>query len=198
MSATDERADAPSVSATYRRLLGYSARYWPIALLAAVGMIFDAGCGSVFTYLIKPMLDQLFVVKDPATILWMPMIIIGLFAVRGIATYMADYGMARIARGVVHSLRAEVFDKYLRLPTAFFTREPASHQISRMTYTVEQVASASTDALKIAVLDGLMIVGQLWVMLVNSARLTLAWALHDTPTEHAGNARAYFSVGFQF
>ena len=30
------------------------------------------------------------------------------------------------------------------------------------------------------------------------ARLTLAWALHDTPTEHAGNARAYFSVGFQF
>jgi subfamily B ATP-binding cassette protein MsbA len=82
--------------------------------------------------------------------------------------------MARIARGVVHSLRAEVFDKYLRLPTAFFTREPASHQISRMTYTVEQVASASTDALKIAVLDGLMIVGQLWVMLVNSARLTLA------------------------
>jgi hemolysin activation/secretion protein len=30
------------------------------------------------------------------------------------------------------------------------------------------------------------------------ARLTLAWALHDTPTDHAGNARAYFSVGFQF
>jgi subfamily B ATP-binding cassette protein MsbA len=174
VSATGERTDEPTVSATYRRLLGYSARYWPIAIVAAIGMMFDAGCGSVFTFLIKPMLDQLFVVKDPATILWMPLMIIGLFVVRGIATYMADFGMARIARGVVHSLRAEVFDKYLRLPTAFFSREPASYQISRMTYTVEQVANASTDALKVAVLDGLMIVGQLWVMLVNSARLTLA------------------------
>jgi hemolysin activation/secretion protein len=30
------------------------------------------------------------------------------------------------------------------------------------------------------------------------ARLTLAWALHDTPATHVGEARAYFSVGFQF
>jgi hemolysin activation/secretion protein len=30
------------------------------------------------------------------------------------------------------------------------------------------------------------------------ARLTLAWALHDTPATYAGEARAYFSVGFQF
>jgi subfamily B ATP-binding cassette protein MsbA len=137
-------------------------------------MVFDAACGSAFTLIIKPMLDNLFVVKDATTILWMPIVIVGLFVVRGIATYLADTGMARIARGVVATLREEVFDKYLRLPTAFFSREPASHQISRMTYTVEQVANASTDALKIAILDGLMIVGQLAVMLYNSARLTLA------------------------
>ena len=30
------------------------------------------------------------------------------------------------------------------------------------------------------------------------ARLTLAWALHDTPATHVGETRAYFSVGFQF
>jgi subfamily B ATP-binding cassette protein MsbA len=163
-----------AVYSTYRRLLGYSSRYRPIAVLAAIGMVFDAACGSVFTFLIKPMLDELFVVKDPVTIFWMPIVIIGLFTVRGAASYTADYGMARIARGVVQTLRTEVFDKYLRLPTAFFSREPASHQIARMTYTVEQVANASTDALKIVVLDGLMIIGQVCVMLYWSARLTLA------------------------
>ena len=174
MSANGEGAARVSSLATYRRLLGYSARYWPIAIVAAVGMVFDAACGSAFTLVIKPMLDDLFVVKDKTTILWMPIVIVGLFVIRGIATYFADYGMARIARGVVLTLRAEVFDKYLRLPTAFFSREPASHQIARMTYTVEQVANASTDALKVAILDGLMIVGQLGVMLYNSARLTVA------------------------
>jgi len=30
------------------------------------------------------------------------------------------------------------------------------------------------------------------------ARLTLGWALHDTPTTRAGSAQAYFSIGVQF
>jgi ATP-binding cassette, subfamily B, bacterial MsbA len=168
-----EPAEA-AVYPTYRRLLGYSARYWPVAVIASIGMLFDAGCGSAFTLVIKPMLDDLFVAKDATTIFWMPLVIVGLFLIRGAATYVADYGMAHIARGVVQTLRAEVFDKYLRLPTAFFSSEPPSNQIARMTYTVEQVANASTDALKIAVLDGLMVIGQVSVMLYNSARLTLA------------------------
>jgi len=174
VSTTSEGAPGTAASATYRRLLGYSARYWPVAVIAAIGMLFDAGCGSAFTLVIKPILDDLFVAKDPTMIFWMPIIIVGLFLVRGAASYVADYGMAYIARGVVQTLRAEVFDKYLRLPTAFFSSEPPSHQIARMTYTVEQVANASTDALKIAVLDGLMVIGQVSVMLYNSARLSLA------------------------
>ncbi|HEY7871130.1 MAG TPA: lipid A export permease/ATP-binding protein MsbA [Rudaea sp.] len=160
--------------ATWRRLLGYSSRYWPIALLAMLGMIFDAACASVFTLIIKPMLDDLFVHKDKATIFWMPIFIVGLFLVRGMATYTAGYNMAKIARGVIKTLREEVFAKYLSLPAAFFQRESSSVQISRMTFTVEQVANASTDGLKILVLDGLMIVGQVCVMLYHSARLTLA------------------------
>ena len=166
--------DSASPWATWRRLLRYSARYWPIAMLAMVGMIFDAACGSVFTLIIKPMLDDLFVHKDKATIFWMPVFIVGLFLVRGMATYTAGYNMAKIARGVIQTLREQVFRKYLTLPAAFFQRESSAVQISRMTFTVEQVANASTDGLKILVLDGLMIVGQISVMLYNSARLTLA------------------------
>jgi ATP-binding cassette, subfamily B, bacterial MsbA len=162
-----------SAGATYRRLLGYSARYWPVAMLALVGMVFDAACGSVFTFSIKPMLDGLFSQKDPKTIFWMPIFIVVLFIIRGVATFMADYGVAHIGRGVVKTLREEIFCKYLRLPAAYFSREPAANLISRMTYTVEQVANASTDAFKIVVLDGLMILGQLCVMLYHSAWLTL-------------------------
>jgi subfamily B ATP-binding cassette protein MsbA len=160
--------------ATWRRLLRYSARYWPIALLATLGMVFDAGCASVFTLIIKPMLDDLFVRNDKFAIFWMPIFIVALFLVRGMATYTAGYNMAKIARGVIQTLRREVFAKYLTFPAAYFQREASSVQVSRMTFTVEQVARASTDGLKILVLDGLMIVGQISVMLYHSARLTLA------------------------
>jgi len=170
----DAAAGNESAWATYRRLLTYSARYWPLAMIATLGMVFDAACGAAFTWIIKPMLDGLFERKDPGTIYWMPILIIALFLVRGIATFTADFSMARIARGVVQTLRDQVFGKYLTLPAAYFVRESSSVQISRMTDTVEQVANASTDALKIIVLDGLMIVGQVSVMLYQSARLTLA------------------------
>ncbi len=168
----------PSLTATYRRLLGYSARYWPLAIIAFLGMTFDAGCGALFTYLIKPMLDGLFGEhRDPVVIFWMPIAIIALFIVRGLATFSADFGVARIGRGVVQVMREEVFSKYLRMPAAFFHRETAGALISRMTYTVEQVANASTDAVKTALMDGFMVIGQACVMLWWSPRLTLVLLL---------------------
>jgi subfamily B ATP-binding cassette protein MsbA len=159
---------------TYRRLLGYSAAHWRIAALAAVGMITDAACMTLFAKLIKPMLDRLFIDKDAHTIFWMPIWIIGIFAVRGVASYLSDYGMAYVGRGVVQAIREDVFDAYLRLSDSFFSSEPTGAQIARITYTCEQVAQASTDAVKTTLVDGLTVVGLLFVMVYYSPVLTLA------------------------
>jgi ATP-binding cassette, subfamily B, bacterial MsbA len=164
---------AVSALATYRRLLGYAARHWPIASLAIVGMVFDAGVATAFTRLIQPMLDDLFITRDERMIFWMPIAIMVLFVVRGGATFATDFGMARIGRGVVRSLRDEVFARYLTLPSSWFDSQSSGNSISRLTYTVEQVAQASTDAVKVMVLDSLTVAGLIGVMLYFSARLTL-------------------------
>lgn len=158
---------------TYRRLLGYAARQWPIAVAGITGMIFDAAVATAFAALIKPMLDEQFIQRNAVTIFWMPLLMIGLFLVRGIATYVSDYSMARIGRGVVHTLRGEVFARYLQLPNNYFDREPVGQMIARLTYTVEQVAQASTDAVKVIVLDSLTVIGCVSWMLYLSAMLTL-------------------------
>ena len=106
-------------------------------------------------------------------IFWMPLIIVGLFVVRGIATFCADYSLARIGREVVETLRGEVFSRYLDLPASHYDREPSGQMIARLTYTVEQVAQASTKAVKGFVLDSLTVLGMIGVMLWYSARLTL-------------------------
>ncbi|MBB3228379.1 subfamily B ATP-binding cassette protein MsbA [Luteibacter sp. Sphag1AF] len=159
---------------TYKRLLGYTSRYWSIGLIAIVGMIIDPACLALFTNLIRPLIDDLFTNKDAHTIFWMPIWIMSIFLVRGVASYATDYGVAYIGRGVVQSIRKDVFASYMRLPATFFNREPSGQQISRITYTSEQVAQASTDALKVAVTEGLTVVGMLSVMLYQSAYLTLA------------------------
>jgi subfamily B ATP-binding cassette protein MsbA len=171
---SDVRASAPSGFALYARLLGYARRYWLVAIATVVAMIVDAGCMGLFAHSIKPMLDDLFVARDKATIFWMPIVIVGIFLVRSFAIYATDYGTAYIGRGVVQRLRQQIFDQYLRLPASFFATEPSGHQIARITYTAEQVAQASTDSVKVAVVDGLSVIFYVWVMLAASVRLTLA------------------------
>ncbi len=162
-----------SAIATYRRLLGFARRYWPFALLAVFGMIFDAAATGFFVYLIEPMLDDLFQKRDPIAIAWMPVLLIGLFLLRGVATYSSDYGMARIGRSVVRDLRDRVFGHYQRLPAAYFDREPSGQVISRVIYGAEQVAHACADAVKVMVLDSLTVLAMLTVMMWHNASLTL-------------------------
>jgi len=158
----------------YKRLLGYTKRYWAVAAIALIGMAVDAGGLALFTNELRPIIDQLFGNKDPYLIFWMPIWIIGIFAVRSLGTFVSSYGIAYIGRNVVQSIQHDVFAAYLRLPAAFFGSEPSGQQISRVTYTSEQVASASTDALKVAVTEGATVIFMLYVMLHNSAYLTLA------------------------
>jgi subfamily B ATP-binding cassette protein MsbA len=157
----------------YKRLLGYSRRYWPIGMVAIVGMLLDAGGLALFTNLLRTMIDGLFVRKDPYLIFWMPIWIVCIFLVRSCGTFASNYGVTYIGRHVVQSIQLDVFASYLRLPAAFFGKEPSGQQVSRITYTSEQVASAASEAAKVMVTDVAMVIFMLGVMLHNSAYLTL-------------------------
>jgi len=137
-------------------------------------MVVDAACTTLFAKLIKPLLDRLFIDKDASTIFWMPLWIIGIFTVRGIASFLSDYGMAYVGRSVVQTIRTQVFRAYLRLPAGFFSAEANGAQIARITYTCEQVAQASTNAVKTALIDGLTVVGLAGVMIYYSPFLAIA------------------------
>lgn len=160
-------------SDTYRRLLAYVKPYWFFWSVALVGMVFDAAASGSFAWLIKPMLDDLFDARNPQTIFWMPIALVLLFLVRGVATYAGDYGMARIGRSVVRDLRKRIFTKYQHLPAAYFDREPAGQVVSRVIYGAEQVAQASSDAVRTMIVDSLTIVAMVTVMLYHSPSLTL-------------------------
>ncbi|RDI99647.1 lipid A export permease/ATP-binding protein MsbA [Dyella solisilvae] len=158
----------------YKRLLGYTRRFWVVAVLAILGMIVDGGGLVAFTKLLVPMIDKLFTEKDPALIFWMPIWIVMIFVVRGVGTFASSYGVAYVGRNVVQAIQRDVFAAYLRLPATFFGQEHSGHQVSRITYTSEQVASASTDAVKVMVTEGMTVIGMLYVMISTSPYLTLA------------------------
>ena len=158
----------------YRRLLGYAWRYWPLLLVALVGMSIEAVAGAAFVQLMDPLVNDGFVDPQPRMAVLLPLAIVGLFVLRGIATFATDYGMARAGRSVVRDLRELVLAKYLRLPSASFDRESVPVMVSRLNFDTEQVTQASADALKVIVADGLTIALLLALMFITSVKVTLA------------------------
>ncbi|MGY6518921.1 MAG: lipid A export permease/ATP-binding protein MsbA [Lysobacteraceae bacterium] len=159
------------VRQTYGRLLRHAGRYWPLLAVSGVGMVVEAAAAAGFTKLMEPMVNQTFVAQDVSLLL--PLAIVGLFLARGIATFVKNVGMSRAGRSVVRDLRQLVLLKYLRMPSEHFDRESVPSMVSRLNYDTEQVAQASSDAIKITITDTLTLVFLLAVMLSISWRVTI-------------------------
>ncbi len=165
----------------FRRLLGYSRRYLWLIGLAIAGMALDAACTAGFTALMRPLLDEGFAGDDWRAVSWLPALVLVIFVGRGLGALVSGYCMSRAGRSVVFDLRQDLFDKLLVLPTIFFDRQARGGLISRLTFNVEQVAAASTDAITILMRDTLYVIGFLVVMLISSAKLTLVVLLLGPP-----------------
>ena len=167
----------PAAWRTYRRLLGYASKYRWYLFAAGLSMVVEAACAGAFTRLMEPMVNETFVARNPEVRWSLPMAVLGLFLLRGVATFVTDYGMARAGRSVVRDLRTQVMGKYLRLPNARFDREPVAALVSRLNYDTEQVTQATSEAIKIVVTDTLTIAALVAVMIWQSPRVTLAMLL---------------------
>ncbi len=108
--------------ATYKRLLAWTKPYRILLVLAFCGMVIEAGAAGAFTALMQPMIDDSLVASGERPDWTLPLLIVGIFVLRGLATFVTDYGMARAGRGVVRDLRIAGLDKMLRLPSSRFDR----------------------------------------------------------------------------
>ena len=163
----------PSSVQIYSRLFGYVKPYRWAFFLAIFGNILYGLVDAGFMKLLQPLLDEGFVSKNEAFIVWIPFIVISVFVVRGMATFFSTYFMGWVARNVVKSIRQDMFAQLLKLPTSYYDKVSSGELLSKLTYNVEQVADASSDAFSVMVRESFTAMGYLIVMLSVSWRLTL-------------------------
>lgn len=159
--------------AVYRRLLNYSAEYLPMFVAAMFAMAVYAASQTGFVYLTKLVTDQSFVARDMEFIRWVPLLILGIFLVRGVADYVAVYSMSWVGRQVIKRMRQEVFAKFLVLPTRFYDTSSSGALLSRLTFNIEQVAQAASQVLTTLFKDVLTILGLVAYMFWINVRLSL-------------------------
>jgi subfamily B ATP-binding cassette protein MsbA len=157
-----------TASELYRRLLTYVKPYWLVFSAAILAMAVFAATETGLAAMMKPLLDGSFVDRDPEIIKWLPIGLIGLFIIRGIASFFTSYGLGWIARNVIKNLRTEMFERMITLPARFYDQSTSGQLMSKVLYDVEQVANAATDAILTIVRDTLTILGLLaWMIYLN-------------------------------
>ena len=158
---------------TYLRLLRYVRPYrGHFALAILGGLLYSAVMGSI-GYWAKSLGDNTIVNRDPRTIAWVPLILVGLFILRGLGDFTQTYFMGYVGRRVVTRLRGEVFQRVLQFPISYFDRNSAATLLSRLTYNTEQIGSATTDAFLSVMNTTLQIVFSIGLLLWLNARLAL-------------------------
>jgi len=155
-------------SQLYFRLLGYVKPYWRTFAISILGMAVTAATEPLLPALLKPMLDGTFVHKDDTVIRLAPLIILVIFFVRGVASFVGTYAIGWVGNKVVMDLREEMFHKLLTLPTRFYDDHATGNLISKLTFNVSQVTSAATNVVTVSVRDSIIIVGLLgWLFYLN-------------------------------
>lgn len=157
----------------YMRLLGYVKPYWRVFAASILGMAMSAATEPLLPALLKPMLDGTFVHKDDTVIRWTPILILVIFFVRGIASFVGTYAIGWVGHKVVMDLREAMFGKLLALPTRFYDDHATGNLLSKLTFDVTQVTAAATNAITVTVRDTLIIIGLLGWLLYLNWKLTL-------------------------
>ncbi|HSJ82130.1 MAG TPA: lipid A export permease/ATP-binding protein MsbA [Thiobacillus sp.] len=159
--------------ALYLRLLGYVRPYWRMFALSLVALVLTAATEPMLPALFKPLLDQGFVAKDQAFIRWIPILLLALFLVRGVTSFISTYCMAWVGSRLVMDLRAAMFDKLMSLPTRYFDQNPSGQLIAYLAFNVTQVTQSATSSLTTLVRDTVTVLGLLGYLLWLNWQLTL-------------------------
>ena len=156
----------------YRALLSLAFEHKLYFGVAVVGMIIFAASDAAFAYLMKPLMDEGFVERDPTIIKLMPIAIVLIFVVRMFAVFMRSYCMNYIGRKVINTLRQMMFDKLLTMTSDEYDQASSSAIVTRFSYDVEQVAKSVSTSLTVFIQDSLRIVALLGYMFWLNWQLT--------------------------
>ena len=106
--------------------------------------------------------------------LWyVPLILIGIFLVRGVCTFMTSYLMSRISVNLLHDFRAKIFDKLLHVPVGFYHEESSGRIINTIMFEAQQIVEMIKVSITTLFRDSLTVLALMGYLIWTNWKLTL-------------------------
>ncbi len=157
----------------YRRLLGFLTPYKGRLSIAIVCMIILAACTAAMAWLLKPVLDEALSGKSGHLIYVIPLLVIGLYLVKGVAYFGQAYSMGYIGQKVIFDLRNLLYQRLTAQSLSFFAHRKTGELLARLSYDVTLVQSAVSTAVTALMRDAISIVFLVGVVFVQDWLLAL-------------------------
>jgi ATP-binding cassette, subfamily B, bacterial MsbA len=162
----------PTLLQRFKRLWPYASASRLGLLAALLGSVITAATEPLIPALMKRLLDQGF--NQGQLPLWMvPVAIIGLFAMRSLSGFVAQYGLAWTANRAILNLREHMFARLLKSAPAVLSQQTASGMTNTLVYETQQGVSILVNSLLTLVRDSLILLALLAYLLSLNWQLTL-------------------------
>lgn len=141
--------------------------------LALIGMGITALTEPALAWMMKGLLDNGFVRGAAFPLWWVPLCVIGVFALRGLSTFMTSYMMTWASSRLLNRLRQQIFDRLLDVPLDFYSAHSVGRIINSIMFETQQIIDMTKNVLTSLIRDSLTVLGLLGYLLYLNWRLTL-------------------------
>ncbi len=160
----------------YKRLLTYVKPHRFIFAISIFGYIIFSITGVATAEWLGWTVDQV-TAKNPDARMISAVLCVVIVVVRGIGGFMGGYSLEYISNQIVHKLRCEIMQKLLDLPVRYYDNSTAGRLVSKVTYDVQQISGAATNAVTVIFREGLTVVGLLISLFWTNWQLSLVFLL---------------------
>lgn len=160
-----------SMKDVLKRFSPFFKNYIPYFVLAILGMALSSGGTAYSAYLVKPLLDEIFIAKDKEMLQLLPYAIIAVYALKEAGRYMQAYYTAYIGQDIIKHFRDAILENLLKLDLSFFHEYRTGELISRNTNDVERVRTVVSNLIPELLRETLTIFGLIGVVIYQSPEL---------------------------
>ena len=151
-----------------KRLTALHAPYKKHLALALLAMVVTAATEPLLPYALKLLLDNGFGGKVNFSFWLVPLIVIGIFAMRGASTFASSYLMSYVSTRILNELRRRMFASMLNLPIDFYNTHTVGKVINSIMFEVQQIIEMVTKVFTSIVRSSLTVLGLLaWLVYLN-------------------------------
>ncbi|MDK9707918.1 MAG: lipid A export permease/ATP-binding protein MsbA [Desulforhopalus sp.] len=142
-------------------------------LTAMLAMIFVAGFTGLQAYLVKDLLDKIFMEKDIFFLKLLPLVVVLIFFLKGVAYYIYTMLLERVGQSVIRDFRLQIFNHIHKQSLSFFNKMPTGTLMSRIVSDVTLLQQAVSNALVGSVRDFFQVIILLGVVFFMNWRLAM-------------------------